>query len=137
MRPPLRNPQFPFHNPQFSEEDTMTVEIHASAPVYTADGEWVGDVLRLYKRLGEVNPQLRWYAFYLMVVNLHIGTDFYIPVDFVERYDAQEGRLVLNVSMKRLMHETVIRMPDFVVRGAGAVVPLPASIELATAALVV
>lgn len=113
----------------------MTLEIRASVPVYTADDEWVGDAFRLYKRLKDVNPQLKLYAYYLKVVNLRIGEDFFIPTDFIERYDAQTQRLVLRLTAKKMMQETVSRMPDFVAHGEAEVVPLPAEIEAADAPL--
>lgn len=90
----------------------MDLKIHRGDEVQTADGVSLGQALVLYRRLDLVDPELKLYEYYLESVKLSMGDEFYIPTDFIERYE--NGTVYLSLTMPQVQAETMMRMPKFV-----------------------
>lgn len=90
----------------------MEPKIHKGDRVETADGVSLGQALVLYRRLEDVDPELKLYEFYLESVDLNMGDEFYIPTDFIDRYE--NGTVYLSLTMSRVQAETMMRMPKFI-----------------------
>lgn len=99
----------------------MDLKLRKLEDIWTNDGRLVGQAHSLYHRLGDVDPELKLYATYLLVISFEIGEDYYIPTDFIEGRDPETGRVMLSVDMLRILEETWERMPDFVARGEAKV----------------
>lgn len=95
----------------------MEPKIHKGDQVETADGVSLGQALVLYRRLDEVDPDLKLYEFYLESVNLNMGDEFYLPTDFIDRYE--NGTVYLSLTMAQVQAETMMRMPKFVAARKG------------------
>lgn len=80
--------------------------------VFTADGVSLGQSLVVYRRLSQVNPGLKLYEYYLETVKLSMGDEFYVPIDFIDRYDNEIVHLSL--TMAQVQRETMMRMPKFI-----------------------
>lgn len=96
-------------------ENNLTIKKHT--PVWTADGYLLGQAIQVHYRLEDINPAQKYYPAYLELFSFEIGERYYVPLDFVERYDEVNGRLILAVSAKKVQTETWSRMPAFVAHG--------------------
>ena len=67
------------------------------ADVVTADEVFLGKALRFYHRPDEIDPELKLYATYLGISNLKLGSQLYIPVEFIADYDPLNSIVTLSV----------------------------------------
>jgi hypothetical protein len=82
--------------------------------VQTADGQLLGNALRLRLRQDEVDADLKLYAAYLEVASLDLGTHFYVPTDFVRDYDPEQDQVTLSVPFSTVQDESWNREPTFI-----------------------
>ncbi len=106
------------------EATDITIKKHTA--VWTHDNDLLGDALHIYHRLENVNPALKYYAAYLDVFSFELGEHYFIPLEFVEGFDAANGRLTLAVSRKKVEDHTWNRMPSFIANGKARKEDLPA-----------
>lgn len=103
----------------------MDIEVKARDEIWTSDGFKLGVARTLhYRPQEEVNPEEQLYAAYLEIVNYELGDDFYVPTDFLQEPDEDEGRIKLEVEMKDVQHRTWSRAPEFAVQKLGRKVRL-------------
>lgn len=91
----------------------------------TADGQKLGQILRLRHRQEEIDPQLKYYASYFEVYNPLIGSHLYVPVDFVDQYDGETNQVVLSVTEDVVGRELWYREPTFIAGGQDLIENLP------------
>ena len=98
---------------------SLNRKIYRNSDVRTADGRRLGTVQGLYRRPegAEVDPDLKLFAYYMEVVNLDIGDDFYVPTDYIERIDG--GEIWLTRNFDEIQGETLMREPRFIAHGNG------------------
>ena len=98
--------------------------------IWTADGFKLGVARRLhYRPEEEVNPDEQLYAAYLEVENFELGDDYYVPIAFIAGRDESTDRILLAVSMRKVMQHTWSRAPEFVAKCLGRAEPLPREME--------
>lgn len=95
----------------------MFDKIHRGVPVITSDGMSVGQALAHFERVEGVDPGVKLYAHYLKTFDFDIGDEYYIPAEFVDRFDEVAGKVILNVPMRKVQTETMMRMPRFIAIG--------------------
>jgi hypothetical protein len=100
-------------------------ELKKGADVVSADGVFLGKAHRLYHRPDEIDPDLKLYATYLGTSNLKMGSQIYVPVDFIADYDSQNALVTLSVTKSAAMNETWDREPAFIAGHRGTEEELP------------
>jgi hypothetical protein len=95
----------------------MLTQIRKFDEVWTTDNHLLGLAYHIQRRTGEVNPDLQFFAAYLIVKNLEIGDDYFVPVNYISHYDPDNGRVQLSVSFRTVMERTWTRLPQFVLAG--------------------
>ncbi|MCI0394894.1 MAG: hypothetical protein L0332_17090 [Chloroflexi bacterium] len=105
----------------------MELDIKRLEEVWTADNKKLGLAQSLFHRLGGVDPELGFYDTYLEVENFEYGDDYYVPTDFIKGRDPKTGRVMLSISLQKVMERTWSRLPDFVAHGQARKELLPAA----------
>ncbi len=102
-------------------------ELHKKTRVVTADGQKLGEALRIYRnpREEEINPELKLFEFYLYVLNLDLPDDYFIPLDYLAGYDEKTREARLKISMRKVEKELLTRKPQFIAIGQAVEEPLP------------
>lgn len=95
----------------------MDLGIKKLDEVWTKDEKKLGLAQELYHRLDGINPDLLYYASYLEVESFEYGITYFVPTDFIAPRDAEGERVMLTVSLEKVMKRTWFVMPDFIVRG--------------------
>jgi hypothetical protein len=88
--------------------------LRKGADVLAADGEFVGKAFRLHHRPDNIDPELKLYASYLEATNLVMGSNIFIPVDFIADFDRSANRVALTVPGRVVLDETWDREPSFI-----------------------
>ncbi|MCA9979422.1 MAG: hypothetical protein KDD89_01255 [Anaerolineales bacterium] len=101
----------------------MDVSVQKHDAVYTADGEHLGNVVRVYTQPDEheVNPKLKLYKHYMLLANESFGDDYYVPTFFIAQRDDKAKRVELTLKFKQVLHETMARKPQFIALGQATV----------------
>lgn len=101
----------------------MDVPVQPHDMVYTADGEHLGNVVRVYTRTNdeEVNPKLKLFKHYMFLANESFGDDYYIPTFYIAQRDAKAKRINLTLTYKQVGKETLSRTPQFIAMGEAVV----------------
>lgn len=101
----------------------MDVPVQQHDAVYTADGEHLGNVVRVYTRPDdqEVNPKLKLFKHYMLLANEDFGDDFYVPTFYIAQRDDKAKRIDLTLKFKQVQQETLSRRPQFIALGQAVV----------------
>ena len=91
-----------------------TVTIKKGAAVFTSDGTRLGQTVRLFHRLEGVDPEVKLFADYVQVRDWHLGDEFFVPTDFIDRVDPTSGDISLVVKLSRVDSEQWTRAPQFI-----------------------
>lgn len=84
-------------------------------PVLTADEYRLGQLNRLYHRDELAEPQHSLFASYLMVVNMTIGDDFYVPTTYIDETRAGETAVFLTLTLDEIENKQLTRTPQFII----------------------
>ena len=106
-------------------------KIKKYTPVFTSDGEALGEALALYHRQEDVNPKLKLYETYLEIYSLEMGNSSYVPTEFVALPAADAESVELTVAISTFAKETWDRTPDFVAGHRGKKEELPSGEQAA------
>ena len=105
----------------------MTTEI----TIQPNDEVWTSDEVKLgvarsafFRPEEEVNPADLLFAVYLKVEDFTLGEDFFVPTDYIA-YREDDGRVILDASMKEVLQRTWSRAPEFAAKRLGRREPLP------------
>jgi hypothetical protein len=94
----------------------MKQNLKQNTPVLTADEYLLGQAHTLYHRQEPAEPELRLFATYLMVVNMTIGDEFYVPTTYIDEARREEGTAVyLTLSRDDIEEKQLTRIPQFIV----------------------
>ena len=93
---------------------TKTFSIHKTDPVLTADNYQLGQAVRLYHRQNEIDPDEELFPHYLMVANLEIGDEYYVPLHYIVAYDEKTGSQTLNMTMEEISKKQLTNIPSFI-----------------------
>lgn len=88
--------------------------LRRGTPIYTSEGQYIGQALRIHHRVQDVDPELKLYASYLEISNLALGSSLYVPLVFVSTFDSAAPRVNLSVPLKTVEGETWDREPTFI-----------------------
>lgn len=95
----------------------MKQNLKQALPVITADNYCLGQVHTLYHRLAEPQPELALFANYVMVVNMTIGDDFYVPTTYIDETHEAETAVYLTLTRDDVTDKQLTRIPEFIVDG--------------------
>ncbi len=104
------------------------ITLTKSDEVWTQDDYRLGHPNRLFHRTDGIDPDLELYADYVHVMSFDLGDDFYIPTDFIDGRNPENGRITLTVPMETVLKNTWNRIPDFVVHKEAQAEELPGKI---------
>lgn len=108
----------------------MDLTINEFDDVWTSDEFKLGAARCWHLRPeADVNAAEQLYARYLEVESFELGDSFFVPAEYIEAYDAAEGKVLLSASLKLVMNRTWTRPPDFVVYRRGRIVGLEPELE--------
>ena len=93
--------------------------------VWTSDDKLLGLGQRLFHREEGVDPDLLLYKSYLEVENYELGATYFVPTDFIDEPNNEDGDLRLSTSFREVLERTWARMPAFIARGEGLEEALP------------
>ena len=103
----------------------MNLKFNKLEEVWTADNIRLGLAEKVYHREEGVNPDLELYASYLEIENFDLGSNFYVPVDFISDHDEEIRGIKLTVTFADVQKNTWSRMPHFIAHGDARVEELP------------
>ncbi len=83
-------------------------------PVITADQFRLGRIHKIFHRLEAAEPQLKLFASYMMVINLTIGDDFYVPTDYIDETKTGATAVWLTLTKKEVKDEQLTTLPQFI-----------------------
>lgn len=101
----------------------MNLKINKLDEVWTADHIKLGLAKRVFHREQGVNPGLELYASYLKIGNFDLGTNIYVPIDFI--HDRDSNGIELTVTFEDVQKNTWSRMPHFIAHGEARREELP------------
>lgn len=94
----------------------MKQNLKQNTPVLTADEYLLGQAHTLYHRQEPAEPELRLFATYLMVVNMTIGDEFYVPTTYIDEARPEAGTAVhLTLTRDDIKDQQLTRTPQFVI----------------------
>lgn len=94
--------------------------------VLTKEGKHFGKAFAIHHRPSEdVHPKEKQYAHYLETLTMEMGNSSYVPLDFIDHYDAKKGFVHLSVDIEYILRQTWGRTPNFIVGELGTVDELP------------
>jgi len=105
------------------------VPIYESDTVITADNYKLGQAVKLFHRHTDIDPEEELFAHYLMVANLEIGDEFYVPTDYLAAHDDAHGSHTLTLTLAEVKREQLTHLPRFIAFGQASeeALPLPPS----------
>ncbi|MBK8905188.1 MAG: hypothetical protein IPM53_28660 [Anaerolineaceae bacterium] len=93
----------------------MTHNLKQNLPVLTADEYRLGQAHTLYHRQEPAEPEHTLFASYLMVVNMTIGDDYYVPTAYIDEARAEGTAVHLTLTRDDIQNKTLTRTPQFIV----------------------
>ena len=103
----------------------MKLKINKLEEVWTADNKRLGLAERVYHRDEGANPELELYESYLEIENFDLGSNFYVPFDFISDHDEEFRGIKLTVTFNDVQKKTWSRMPHFIAHGEARTEELP------------
>lgn len=100
------------------------LSLHKHDRIITADGIELGQTITLYQRREGIDPKLEPYAAYLEVFDFASGSDYYIPLGFLDTASDTLGAAQLSLTFDEVQNATFNRMPVFVAWHEGDELPL-------------
>jgi hypothetical protein len=101
----------------------MNLKINKLDEVWTADHIKLGLAERVFHREEGVNPELELYGSYLEIENFDLGTNTYVPLDFIHEHNTKG--IELTVTFEDVQKNTWSRMPHFIAHGEARTEELP------------
>lgn len=92
----------------------MNHELKQDLSVITADDYQLGQTHTLYHRQGPAYPERNLYSTYLMVVNMTIGDEYYVPTVFIDETRDDATAVWLTLSRDEINKMQLTRLPQFV-----------------------
>lgn len=89
----------------------MMPKMYRNTNVRTADGKILGKTHAYHLRVNQPEPELGLYPSYLMVVNIHIGDDFYIPTVFIDEEHSTQDEIRLTITEQEIQKKQYTRLP--------------------------
>lgn len=89
----------------------MSRTILQDTPVLTKDNVLLGQTHAYHRRVEQGKPAVSLYPLYLMIVNLTVGDDFYIPTDFIDDEKSTDDKIWLTLTEKEIEVKQYTRMP--------------------------
>jgi len=108
---------------------TAAFPIYESDAVVTADNYKLGQAVKLYHRQTDIDPEKELFPHYLMVANLEIGDEFYVPTHYLAAHDDAHGIHTLTLTLAEVKREQLTHLPRFIAFGQASeeALPLPPS----------
>lgn len=103
----------------------MKQNLKQNHPVLTADAYRLGQTHSLYHRQEPAQPELRLFATYLMVVNMTIGDEYYVPTAYIDETKAEKTAVYLTLTRQEIQTQQLTRIPQFIVEERCDEEPLP------------
>ncbi|MAT96995.1 MAG: hypothetical protein CL608_07625 [Anaerolineaceae bacterium] len=92
----------------------MTHNLKQNLPVLTADEYKLGQVHTVYHREETAKPESILFSSYLMVVNMTIGDDYYVPTTYIDDTRDGEAAVWLTLTHDDIKEKQLTRLPQFV-----------------------
>lgn len=93
----------------------MKQDLKQNTPVLTADAYRLGQAHTLYHRQAAAEPEHKLFASYLMVVNMTIGDDYYVPTTYIDETKAGETAVYLTLTRDDIKDQQLTRTPQFII----------------------
>ena len=93
--------------------------------IWTSDDQKLGLAQRLFHRLEDAEPENLLFETYLEIENYDLGSNYFVPTDFIDVSEGTEAELVVNKTFQEIQELTWFRMPAFVAAGKGREESLP------------
>ena len=93
----------------------MTHNLKQNLPVLTADEYKLGQAHTLYYRQEPAKPERKLFNGYLMVVNMTIGDDYYVPTAYIDETREDDTAVWLTLSHDEIKEKELTRLPQVVV----------------------
>lgn len=93
----------------------MKYSLKENVPVLTSDEYKLGQTHTLYHRQLPARPEHDQFASYLMVVNMTIGDEYYVPTTYVDESKSDETAVWLTLTRDDIQEKQLTRLPQFVV----------------------
>jgi hypothetical protein len=93
--------------------------------IWTSDGKKLGLAQRLFYRTEGVEPKQLLFEVYLEIENFELGSNYFVPTDFIVEKEDGVGDPVVSKSFQEIQELTWFRMPAFVAAGEGREEALP------------
>ena len=87
--------------------------------VWSKDDAMLGLAMVVHHRQIGADPDVKIYEAYLEVEDFVLGMSYFIPAEFLLDRDEGSGRVVVDRTLKQVLHNTWTRRPTFVAAGAG------------------
>ena len=100
-------------------------DLRQNLPVLTVDEYRLGQLHTLYHRDEVAEPQHNLFPSYLMVVNLTIGDDYYVPTTYIDNTRRGETAVWLTLTRADIQNKQLTRTPQFIVDDRFTEEPLP------------
>jgi hypothetical protein len=104
---------------------TQTSPIYHSDVIVTADNYQLGQAIKLYHRQTGIDPAQKFFPHYLMVANLTIGDDFYVPTHYITAHNNHAGMHILSLTLADIKKEQFTNLPRFIAGGQASEEDLP------------
>lgn len=92
----------------------MTHNLKQNLPVLSADEYKLGQTHTLYHRQETTEPEDEPFNSYLMVVNMAIGDDYYVPTTYIDDTKNEETAVWLTLTHAEIKELQLTRLPQFV-----------------------
>ena len=105
----------------------MRPNLKQNSPILTADAYHLGQAHTLYHRQEPAEPELRLFATYLIVGNMTIGDEFYVPTTYIDEAREEGTAVYLTLTHQDIQKQQLTRIPQFIVEERGNEESLPPS----------
>lgn len=92
----------------------MTHNLKQNLPVLTTDEYKLGQAHTVYHREEAAKPERSLFSSYLMVVNMTIGDDYYVPTTYIDDTRDGEAAVWLTLTHDEIKEKQLTRLPQFV-----------------------
>lgn len=93
----------------------MKQKLKQNLPVLTVDDYRLGQTHTLYHRQEAAQPELKRFASYLMVVNMTMGDDYYIPTAHIDETPPEGTAVHLTLTRDDIQDQQLTRTPQFII----------------------